>query len=177
MVAFNHRFQNCSFHALRPRWHLCCFAYSCLKLKPIHTTYLNATPSLKTDETGFMFDCCGVRLAKFLSEFDKFHYRTQSKSIERLEFNRVLLPNVRLATQGYIHHPFNDQWRYRINEKCNKCVNSQNKWINCYRQWWNYRFQQLNLFEKIIWYAIQSFNSCLRLRENHLMPVKAVRKL
>ena len=39
------------------------------------------------------FDC--VRLAKCFGEFD---YRTQSKSIERLEFDRVRLPNVRLTT-------------------------------------------------------------------------------
>ena len=36
------------------------FAYSCLKLKPIYITYLNATPCLKPDEIGFMFDCCSV---------------------------------------------------------------------------------------------------------------------
>ena len=34
--------------------------YSCLKLKPIYITYLNATPCLKPDEIGFMFDCCSV---------------------------------------------------------------------------------------------------------------------
>ena len=36
------------------------FTYSCLKLKPIYITYLNATPCLKPDEIGFMFDCCSV---------------------------------------------------------------------------------------------------------------------
>ena len=39
------------------------------------------------------FDC--VRLAKCFGEFD---YRPQSKSIERLEFDWVRLPNVRLTT-------------------------------------------------------------------------------
>ena len=65
----------------------CCFAYSSLKLKPILTTYLNATPSLKPGETGFMFGCCSVRLAKFLSEFDKFHYRTQSNDWSSIGFD------------------------------------------------------------------------------------------
>ena len=90
VVAFNHRFQNCSFHALRPRWHLCCFAYSCLKLKPIHTTNLNATPSLKPDETGFMFDCCGVRLAEFwvssISSITEPN-RSQSNDWSSIEFD------------------------------------------------------------------------------------------
>ena len=44
-------------------------------------------------QCSIMFDC--VRLAKCFGEFD---YRTQSKSIERLEFDWVRLPNVRLTT-------------------------------------------------------------------------------
>ena len=34
-----------------------------------------------------MFDCCSVRLAKFLSEFDKFHYGTQSNDWSSIGFD------------------------------------------------------------------------------------------
>ena len=51
-------------------------------------------------QCSIMFDCScvrfpNVRLAKC---FGEFAYRTQSKSIERLEFDWVRLPNVRLTT-------------------------------------------------------------------------------
>ena len=77
------------------------FAYSCLKLKPIHNLWMQRL-LFKPNETGFKFDCC-TRCSIFersIAGFDwqnfgvssiKFDYRTQSKSIERLEFDWVRL--------------------------------------------------------------------------------------
>ena len=97
---------------------------TCTRVWSQPITYLTATPCLKPDEPGFMFGCWSVsifersrlcsivkvfyfrtfhciRLAKFLGEFDYVcDYRTQSKSIQRLEFDWVRLPNVRLTTPG-----------------------------------------------------------------------------
>ena len=51
-----------------------------------------------------MFDCLSVRFPNVRLYFGvssiKFDYRTQTKSIERSEFDWVRLPNVRLTTPG-----------------------------------------------------------------------------
>ena len=56
-------------------------SYSCLKLKPIHNLFQNGT-----HETGFMFDWQNFEVSLI-----KFDYRTQSKSIERLEDLRLMV--------------------------------------------------------------------------------------
>ena len=116
VIAFDHRFQNCLFTF--SAFSLCdIFAYSCLKLKPIHKLFernaffktswlLNAVFDFSIVRLCSivwvfdfrMFDC--VRLANFWVSSIVFDCRTQSKSIERLEFDRVRLPNVRLTTLG-----------------------------------------------------------------------------
>ena len=124
VVAFNHRVQN----QLVSRW-VSCFppsstSFLCTRVWnwSQHITYLTATPCLKPDKTGFMFDCWSIRLSSIVKVFDfrtidcvrlakcfdEFDYvrlpnRTPwSKSIERLEFDWVRLPNVRLTTSGII---------------------------------------------------------------------------
>ena len=101
-----------------------------------YINYLNATPCLKPNETGFMFDCwmqcsifdcsimfdcLSVQFPKVLIVFDRpsfwvssivFHCRTQSKWIERLEFDWVQLPNVRLTTPGKKHPYRKVRWQY-----------------------------------------------------------------
>ena len=90
-----------------------------------YITYLNATPCLKSEETGLCsivavidfptFDyvrLCKCSISEHSIVFDwqnlgvssiKFDYRTQSKSIERLEFDWDRLPNVRLTTPVKLH--------------------------------------------------------------------------
>ena len=78
-----------------------------------------------------MFDCCSVRFCsivfnsvrfpnvawwcweKFGVSSIKFDYRTQSKSIERLEFDWIRLPKVRLTTPDINNHsPTQTVWDF-----------------------------------------------------------------
>ena len=53
VINFNHRFQNSLFHVFPP-WNLCeTHVWNWSQ----YINYLNATPCLKSKETGFMFDC------------------------------------------------------------------------------------------------------------------------
>ena len=49
-------------------------------------------------ERSFVFDCQKFGVSSIMLD-----YRNQSKSMERLEFDWVRLPNVRLTTAGFIH--------------------------------------------------------------------------
>ena len=98
MVAFHPRFQNFS------RFLPCdIFAYSCLKLKPIHNLFERKACNwfyvrlfkCSISERSIVFEWQNFGVSSI-----KFDYRTQSKSIERLEFDWVRLSNVRLTTPG-----------------------------------------------------------------------------
>ena len=71
------------------------FTYSCLKLKPIYITSLNATPCLKPDEIGFyvrllqcwtiMFDCLSVQFTNVrICSIGKIFRRVRLSSIPEL---------------------------------------------------------------------------------------------
>ena len=76
------------------------FLHLCVLLFEIeaNTYYFDASPRLKPDETGFMFDCCSVRLAKVLGEFD---YLRLPNLIEVKRTVRVRLGSTTECSIGY----------------------------------------------------------------------------
>ena len=100
--------------------------YTCVWNWSQHITYLlAATPCLKRDETWFEYNFwnfhfrtfdyvrslnCSISERSIVFDWQKFwvssimfNYRTQLRSIERLEFDWVRLPNVLLTTPWFIH--------------------------------------------------------------------------
>ena len=69
----------------------------------------------------------------------QFDYRTQSKSIKRLEFNWVRLPNVRLTMPGRTHYGGPQLLhQIQVGHMKNKILTSNTKWLtsktNCSHQ-------------------------------------------
>ena len=94
-----------------------------------YTTYLNATPCLKPDETGFMFGCCSVRFCSIdkilgwvrLSSIIEPN-RSQSNDCSLVGFRLI---NVWLATAG-INFKFTSVPVISFSWRCLNCNTLQN---------------------------------------------------